>query len=402
MSDQALFPIINEWLSDMDRSLAENLRRWADNELQAKRLEHKEDYDNLLLPAITKLFTDIGMQRLFWPEAHGGDGHNSPEAALTMVRALEEIARGDTSIAMLLSQVWALQGAIAMEGAVNDQVCEGLAPFFNSGQEPALVSLILPLYGNEPQASAKLSKGQWIIEAENARPSACGCDAAVFGVLCSMGESDDDLGVIAVPGAAKGIRRGDRFLKTGLAADRNANVSFAKVKVSENGCVARGREACRGLLSWLYLDIAASTIGALFATYEILKEWGDSRVIKGKGQVFKNNPLTASVMGEVAKEISLSRMLTYDLAHILSQPSIYGEPGEEANFVTASMVAHHVCQAAEKAINNAMEMMASAGYATEWNLERYWRDVKTLQLCLGPYELSKMVTAGYFYQSLAR
>jgi alkylation response protein AidB-like acyl-CoA dehydrogenase len=402
VNDQALFPMMRAWLSDMDVSLGENLRRWADNELVAGRLEHNEDYDKLLLPAICKLFIDIGLQRLLWPEAYGGDGHNSPQASFTMVRALEEIARGDTGIAMLLSQVWALQAVIAMEGAVNDRVCEGLAPFFSSVQEPALVSLILPLYGSDPQVWATLSKGQWAVTAQNARPVGCGRDAAVFGVLCSTGVDDEDVGLIAIPGSAKGITRGKAFLKTGLAADRNTDISFDKVKVSENGCVARGLEECRALLSWLSLGVSASTLGALFATYEILKEWGDSRVIKGKGQVFKNNPLTASVMGEVAKEISLSRMLTYDLAHILAEPSIYGPAGQEGNFVSASMVAHHVSQAAEKAINNAMEMMASAGYATEWNLERYWRDAKTLQLCLGPYELAKMNTAGYFYQSLAR
>ena len=166
--------------------------------------------------------------------------------------------------------------------------------------------------------------------------------------------------------------------------------------------VAKGIDACRALLSWLYLGVSASTVGALFATYEILKEWGDNRVIKGKGQVFKSNPLTSSVMAEVAREISVSRMLTCDLGRVLSEPGIYGPAGEEGNYVLATMVANTVTLAAEKAIGGAMEMMASAGYATEWNLERYWRDTKTMQLCLGPYELAKMDYARYFYQSQAR
>ncbi len=45
-----------------------------------------------------------------------------------------------------------------------------------------------------------------------------------------------------------------------------------------------------------------------------------------------------------------------------------------------------------------MELMGgSAGYATEWNLERYWRDVKTMQIHLGNWELNKMDIARYFY-----
>ena len=401
MSEQDLFPFMHEWLSDMDVSLAENLRRWADNEVMAKRLELKEDYKKLLQPAMKKLFVDIGVQRLLWPEKCGGDGHNNPDAACTMVAALEQVSRGDTGIAMLLAGMWAFQSSIAMEGSLNQEVCDSLAGLFGAKDAPAIVSLVLPLYGCTPQATAKLSKGSWTIEAKMARPVASGADAAIFGVLASTGDGEDDVGFMVVPADAKEVKRGRPFLKTGLAANRNTDVTFDKVKVPESHCVAKGREACCAVLSWLYLGISASTVGALFASYEILKEWGDNRVIKGKGQVFKNNALTSSVMAEVAKEISLSRMLTYDLARILSQPDIYGAPGQEANYVTASMVSHQVCQSAEIAINKAMEMMASAGYATEWNLERYWRDSKNMQLCLGPYEISKMEFARYFYQSQA-
>jgi alkylation response protein AidB-like acyl-CoA dehydrogenase len=402
MSEHDIFPCMYEWLSDMDVSLAGNLKRWADNEVMAKRLELKESYEQLLEPAMRKLFLEIGLQRLLWPEKYGGDGHNNPKAAVTMVAALEQVSRGDTSIALLLSGMWALQSSMAMEGSENAEACEALAGLFGSEDTLAVTSLILPLFRDEPQARAKLSKGSWSVEAEDARPMASGADAAVFGVLCSLRDSEDDVGVIAIPADAKGIKQGKQFLKTGLAANRNAAVSFDKAKAPEGMLVAKGLEACRSLLSWLYLGISASTVGALFSAYEILKEWGDNRVIKGKGQIFKNNPLTSAVMAEAAREISVSRLLTCDLARVLAEPGIYGPAGQEGNFVTASMVAHTVTLSAEKAIGNAMEMMASAGYATEWNLERYWRDTKTMQLCLGPYELAKMDFAGYFYQSQAR
>jgi len=401
MSDHDLFPFAHEWLSDMDTSLAANLMKWAESELMEKRLELKEDYSSLLEPAMRKLFLDIGLQRLMWPEEHGGDGHNSPEAALTMTAALEQISRGDTSIALLLSGMWALQSCIAMEGKENAEACEAFAGLFGSKDELAVTSLVLPLFRDEPQAHAKLSRGAWAVEGKKLRPVASGDDAAVFGVYCSL-DGADEVGIIALAGDAKGVKRSKPFKKTGLAANRNANVTFEKAKAPEGMCVARGVEACRAALAWFYLGISASNVGALFASYEILKEWGDNRVIKGKEQVFKNNPLTSAVMAEVAREIALDRMLTYNLARMLAAPDVYGEAGEERNYVAASVVAHQVAQSAEKAIGGAMEMMASAGYATEWNLERYWRDTKTMQLCLGPYELAKMDCARYFYQSQAR
>ena len=61
------------------------------------------------------------------------------------------------------------------------------------------------------------------------------------------------------------------------------------------------------------------------------------------------------------------------------------------------MVAQRIYGAAEQCLQNAMELMASAGYAREWQLERYWRDMKTVQCCLGSQELANIDVARRFY-----
>ncbi len=399
MGEQGLFPTIDEWLSDMDKSLADNLRRWADSEVMEKRLEHREDHAQLLEPAMRKLFVDIGLQKLLWPEKHGGDGHTGTEAALTVAAALEQISRADTGIAYLLANTVALQSSMALDGTDNDAACESLSGIFAGANGMAIGSLIMPLYGT-PQATAKLQKGNWIVSGEKMRPLASGMDATLYGVVCSL-DGSGETGLLAIPADAKGVKRGKAFLKTGLAASRNTDVGLDGVKVPETACVARGDEAFGALRTWLGMGVSACCVGALFATYEILQEWGDTRVIKGKGQVFKNNPLTAALMADVARETTLARMLTFDLARFLAQPDMYGSAGSSRNVVAAGMIAQHVALAAEKSINNAMELMASAGYAREWNLERYWRDVKTMQASIGPDEISKMEFSRYFYQSTA-
>ena len=49
-----------------------------------------------------------------------------------------------------------------------------------------------------------------------------------------------------------------------------------------------------------------------------------------------------------------------------------------------------------------MELMGSAGYAREWHLERYWRDVKSVQSCLGGRVLSGMHVARHYFGSTCR
>ena len=43
--------------------------------------------------------------------------------------------------------------------------------------------------------------------------------------------------------------------------------------------------------------------------------------------------------------------------------------------------------------------MGSAGYATEWNIERYWRDVKTLRTYLGPETHGSVTMARHYFGS---
>lgn len=392
-----LFPFVYEWLSDMDVSLVENLHRWADSEVMAGRLEHREDYEQLLAPAMKKLWLDIGLQRLLWPEQYGGDGHNNPAAAVTMTAALEQVARADTGMAFLLACTMALQSCIALEPDPNEAVCKALAGLFSCNDTLAICSLVLPVFGQNPQVSAKRLKTQWEVNGQGVRPFNSGADAKVYGVLSALSGAEEGVGLIIVPADSKGVGPGKAFLKTGLAANRNADVNFTGVKVPEAYCLSKEEDGSRGLLSWLYLGLSASCVGALLACYEILREWGDNRVIKGKGQIFKENPLTASLMADVAREIGLSRMLSFDLARFLAKPEIYGGAGSERNFVAAAMVNQQVCRSAERAINSAMELMGSAGYAKEWNLERYWRDVKTIQSYMGPDQIQNMNLARYFY-----
>lgn len=398
MNEGRGFPFVHEWLSDVDRSLAENLHRWADEEVMAKRLEFREDRERLLAPAMRKLWLDIGLQRLLWPERYGGDGHNSPAAAVTAAAALEQVARADTGTAFLLACTMALQSRIAMEPDPDDAVCEALAGLFSSGDALAVCSLVPAAFGQDPQASARPLRAGWEVNGRGVRPLNSGVDARVFCVLCALDGPEEEVGLIVVPADSKGIEVGGELRKTGLAADRNADIDLNRVEVPEAFCISRGWDGYRGLLSWLYLGLSASCVGALLACHEILREWGDSRVIKGRGQVFKENPLTASLMADVARETGISRMLTYDLARFLSRPETYGGEGNERGFVTAAMVNQQVCRSAEGAINNTMELMGSAGYAKEWNLERYWRDVKTIRSYVGPDQVQNMNLARYFYQ----
>jgi len=271
---------------------------------------------------------------------------------------------------------------------MNEELCRRIAPLFCQADNIALGSMVLPVFGRgEHPAAVPLFRGRplaaracrdgdsLVINGENLRPLNSGSDALLFGLLCAL-EGEEEPALILVPGDSPGLIRGERFLKTGLAASANADINMTEVRVPAENLVFCGENRLKQMLSWLYLCVGAVTVGSLFAAFEIIREWRNTRVIKGKGNLLKENPLTASLMGEISHEILISRLLLHQLAKMFSRTDPDQHALEERLFIPALSVVSHITQAAEKAINQSMELMGSAGYATEWNLERYWRDVR--------------------------
>ena len=198
MDYQELFPVPVEWLADVDRSMAATVAGWADAEVMAGRLEHKEDYDALLLPAMRKLLLDIGVQSMLWPEELGGGGLGTPEAAMTLTAVIEQVGRADTGIAFLLANTFALCSTFAVEPNLNADLLEHMAPVV-CGKDPVIASLVLPYYSRDAtapaffglpyQAQAKRDGDGWLLSARSARPQCSGAGAYAFVVACA-GEGD--------------------------------------------------------------------------------------------------------------------------------------------------------------------------------------------------------------------
>jgi alkylation response protein AidB-like acyl-CoA dehydrogenase len=411
MDSFALIPFPADLVQESDIMLAQTLQRWAETEVIAKRLEYREDPDRLINPAVRKLFVDLEMQKIIFPEELGGIGLNKPDVAHTLALALEQVGRADTGIGYLFAITFALCSSFTMESTLKTDLCRTIAPVFCQDENSAIGSLVLPAYSSELTfetlksfrgktlpARARRQGQSFIINGENLRPLNSGRDAALFGILCEL-ENEAEPGFILVPADAAGLSRGRQLIKTGLAASVNAELSLNNVCVPASNLVFCGESSLQEMLSWLYLGLSAVSVGSLFATYEIIRDWGDTRVIKGKGCPFRDNPLTASVMAEISHELLISRLLLHQLARMISNPKISRETGEEKLYIPALSIASQISCSAEKAINRTMELMGSAGYATEWNLERYWRDIKTMQLHLGSWEINKMELARFFYQS---
>lgn len=409
MQPTQIFPYPKEWVGAEAEMLADSIREWGEKEVVPNRQKFDEDYENKLIgPAMKALFVDIGIQKLIWPEEYGGGGLNSPDVAVTIVRALEEIGRVDPGIGFVVAGTLSSLIPIVMAPHVNEKLCAEFAPLFCDTDEVRTCSLILPeqgggsIYGAAP-ATARLDGEEWTISGDGMRPASSGSTANLFSVFCATeGAKGKGLAVIVVPGDAKGIKREEPYKKTGLAADKNATVHFENVRVPQRYCVCQkdGDECFKEIFSWYGLCASAVCEGSMLNMYQIVDQWTSTRVMLGHAKLterpLKEHPVNAAVLADVAEGIAISRIVTYNLARMLIKAEVYGEPWSDELFTAARVINLFVTDAAVESSDRAMELMGSQGYSRGGDLEKHWRDVRTIQACMERLPAIKDI-ARHFY-----
>ena len=370
------------WTTATDAAMAESVGRWAEVEVMRRRTELVEDRDALLVPAAASLLDELGLRYLLQPE---DDGAVVPAgAATTVTTVLEQVGRADTGIAFGLAGTYALDVAARVHHKPRvRKACLG-------GARAELGALVLPGFGGsgpafdglDAQVVARRRGRSWLLDGTAVRPQFGGADPQLLAVFAAV--KDAEPGVLVVPGTADGLSRGPHLRTTGLAFSRSAELALDAVKVTDSMVVCRGAAACSELVAWSRLGCAAAAAGAAQAGYAILDDWADNRVIKGRGQPFKRNALVAAILGEIGGHLLSSRLQLYGLAQLLDEAAGNPDAPPSASRHTAALVVSREVIASSLAVlDRGMELMASAGYATEWNLERYWRDVRTLQCLQG-------------------
>jgi alkylation response protein AidB-like acyl-CoA dehydrogenase len=407
MGIDELFIVPGQKKDDESKRVTTLVRQWADKEVIAKRLEYQQNYAALFQEKTKMLALSIGLQRMAVPSDLGGFGWNTPDHAQDLLNVLMEAGRADASVGALFAMNYALFSSVLAHGSSDgSSLLKAFSESFSSDElkVPAFI-LAGPGYAGEEtplfRARSILARvhsagGASVVQGKNLRPIAAGLDADLFCIVCA-GENDRQC-LALVPGDAKGVIRSGPIVTTGLNAITNAEITLDNVKIP-TGYLIDSPGAVENLYSWLSLLFGGVSLGAGLNFFEILKSWCEARVIKGSS-LLKENPLCASVMADVAEELSLTNLLLHDLARLMALPGQSGQMSETALFTYAGMIGSRSQQAVMRAINRGLELMGSAGYAKEWHAEKHWRDVKTIQslMCGVAAETPvKMDTARFFF-----
>jgi alkylation response protein AidB-like acyl-CoA dehydrogenase len=404
--------IIKVLCKEEDLILRDLARDFANQEIMPVRQKIDDDEHHAIVTELMQGLANLGFIRAIFPEKYGGSDIHS---VVTMGLPLEEIARGDSGIAVALAcSIWPFTPAI---WANNQAVLDHFGPIFCGDDlrigcfnmtEPGGSSggsgcdIENPgMQGRKIATRAVLKGDKWILNGQKIWATNSGI-ADAYLMVCTTDPQlgDEGIALIYVPGDAKGLSFGKFEKKAGMAADRNTTTYLENVAVPKEFRVSGLGEDAKFFHANLTVGriiSAAMSVGNAQGAFETVLDFTSDRVVGKPGKPIRNHSICAGMLADMAIGIETARMTYLSAAYRFDHPEEYGAIHSMEQLSYASMAKVYATDMAVMVTNRAMELMGSYGYARECNVEKYWRDCKVIQLWLGGAQLGRFDVCRAYY-----
>jgi len=386
----------------MARALA---RQFAENEIFPVRqqIDDDKDHTKVIEPILRKLLIDMGMQKMMV------SGEGMFAAIATFCVALEEIARGDSGIAVALACTsWTLM-PIWYEPYRNEDLLKELTAVFQEDEiHFGCFAMTEPeggcdienpqMKGRKIHTTARLDGDEWIINGAKQWPSNSGI-ASLYLTVCTTDPNlgDEGIALIYVPYPVEGVSFSRFENKAGMQADRNCTIYYDDVRVPRRYRPAGPGDDANLLHQNLVLGSvgsAAISLGPAQNILEIVSDYTTKRIVAGKP--IKEHSVNACALADMVIAIELARTYALNVAYMLDHPEVYGPRWSAEMLAKARIAKVYAADTSVMVANRAMEMMGSYGYTRDADVEKHWRDNKMMQQWLGGSQLGRLDITRHF------
>jgi alkylation response protein AidB-like acyl-CoA dehydrogenase len=378
-------------MTEEQQQIRDLAREFAENELRP----HAEEWDresHFPREVIQKL-GELGFLGMLLPEQYDGLALDT----LAYVVALEEIARGDASVAVAMSVHNSLPTQMILAHGTDAQKERWLGPMAR-GELLGAFSLSEPDAGSDAAgmaATARKTDGGWILNGAKAWVTNGG-----FGdVVVTMVRTDtpDDrrgakgIGAFIVPTDMEGYSVGKKEDKMGQRASETVGISFHEMFVPDDQLLGDPSQGFIYALQGLdngRMGIAALAIGVAQAALEHALAYADER--KQFGQPIRAFQGMQFKLANMATRIEAARALL----HRAAAAKDAGEPVSKLS----SMAKLFASEAAMYVTTEAIQVFGGYGYVKEYPVERLFRDAKVTEIYEGTSEIQRTVIARELYR----
>lgn len=370
-------------LTEEQALIKKMMRDFAEGEVApgADERDRTKEFPEAVFDQLAKL----GVMGLPFPEQYGGGGADTISFAI----AVEELSRVCASTGITYSAHISLGGAPIQLFGTHEQKEKYLTPLC-IGEYMGAFGLTEPNAGSDAggtQTTAKLHKDQWVITG-----SKCFITNASFAknlaltAVTDRSKGTDGISAFIVSTDAPGVTVNSNYEKMGLHASNTAELVLENAAVSQENLLGKEGNGYKQFLATLdggRIGIGAMAVGIAKGAYE--KSLQYAKVRKQFGKSLSTFQAIQFKLADMAMNIEVASNMVYRAAWLKDQGR-----GFKKEAAMAKLFASEMCM---KVCDQAIQIHGGYGYMKEYQVERFFRDAKLLEIGEGTSEIQRMVIA---------
>ena len=334
---------------------------------------------------IFKQMADLNLLGLPFPEEYGGAGADY----ISFATVVEELSRACASTGITYSAHISLGGAPLNLFGTPEQKEKYLTQIC-SGASMGSFGLTEPNAGSDAggtRTTAVKDGNEWVIN--GSKCFITNASYAKFLALTAVTDKEQgSKGITAfiVPTNAPGFTVIDNYEKLGLHSSNTTELVLDHVRIPEGHILGKRGEGFKQFLITLdggRIGIGAMAVGIAQAAYDKALQYARERQTFGNS-ISKYQAIQFK-LADMAMQIELARNMVYKAAWLKDNGRKFTKE--------AAMAKLYASEIAMSATHQAIQIHGGYGYMREYQVERFFRDARLLEIGEGTSEILRMVIA---------
>ena len=371
------------YFSEEHIMLRDMVREFAINEVRPKGPEI--DKESIFPEENIKKMSELGLMGIPWDQRYSGTGMDTR----ALVIAIEEIGKECASTAATMMAHTSLGTApIAIFGTELQK--KKYLPLLAKGEMLGAFGLTEPNAGSDAgntQTTAVKSNDEYIINGQKVFCTNAGRAGTIIITAAIIDNNENKgIGAFIIEAGTSGLKIGEPENKMGWKGSDTRSVYFEDMKVSEDcllGTPSKGFKQFLQTLTGGRITIGALSLGTAQGAYDRAVRYSFEReafskpINKFQGISFK--------LSDMALKIQASKHLVYHAA--------WKKDNNMDVIKEAAMAKLISSESAMSICTEAIQVLGGYGYIHEYDVERFFRDAKILEIGEGTSEIQRIIIA---------
>ena len=369
------------FFTDEHVMLQDMVRDFAKNEVEplAREMDATGEFPHDLV----RQMGDLGLMGIPISEKYGGAGMDT----VAYASAVMELAKVDASLAITMAAHTSL-GTVPIVLTGTEEQKQKWVPLLASGKILGAFGLTEPEAGSDAGSTrtAAVKDGDHYVVNGSKIFITNASEAGVLSFTAQIMEEGikKGIGAFTIPTDITGLKIGPKEKKMGWRASDTRQLFFEDMKVPVENMLGNPKEGFKTFLKTLIggrISVGALAVGTAEGAYKKALKYSTERKAFGR-EIYKFQSIGFK-LADMATRIEAAKLLVFHSAWMKDQ-------GKDV-IKEAAMAKLFASEVAMDVTTEAIQIFGGYGYVAEYDVERFFRDAKVLEIGEGTSEVQRLV-----------